>query len=168
MRTPAEWVLYLVALVAKAAVTFYAARTRSFGRALLFFPAVAVYMGVRGPVKRAYLNQLVSSEQRAAVVSFDSMMGSGGGVLSRAAGVPCSESLHCPRVGGGGLSMILVVPPGLLRRLGGTPDIIAGTARAKSGFSGQGLPLWRPSTPHGEAVMHDEAEVNNQTNGEFS
>ncbi|PJA86752.1 MAG: MFS transporter, partial [Candidatus Moranbacteria bacterium CG_4_9_14_3_um_filter_42_9] len=34
-----------------------------------------------GPIKQAYLNQRIPSEQRATILSFDSMMGRGGAVL---------------------------------------------------------------------------------------
>ncbi len=37
------------------------------------------------PVRQAYLNALIPSEQRATVLSFDSMLGSGGGVLTQPA-----------------------------------------------------------------------------------
>ncbi len=36
-----------------------------------------------GPVRQAYVNELIPSEQRATVLSFDSLMGSSGGVVSQ-------------------------------------------------------------------------------------
>jgi MFS family permease len=38
---------------------------------------------VVAPVRQAYVNGLISSEQRATVISFDSLMGSAGGVVSQ-------------------------------------------------------------------------------------
>ena len=35
------------------------------------------------PVRQAYLNELIPAEQRATGLSFDSLMGSGGGVVSQ-------------------------------------------------------------------------------------
>ena len=35
------------------------------------------------PVRQAYLNELIPSEQRATGLSFDSLMGSGGGVIAQ-------------------------------------------------------------------------------------
>ena len=37
-------------------------------------------LGVIGPVRQAYLHQLIPSEQRATVISFDSMVSGVGGV----------------------------------------------------------------------------------------
>lgn len=41
-------------------------------------------MGVAGPVRQAYIHQKVKSEQRATVISFDSMVGNTGGVIGQA------------------------------------------------------------------------------------
>jgi hypothetical protein len=41
---------------------------------------VTTALGVQGPVRQAYLHKSIPSEQRATVVSFDSMLGSAGGV----------------------------------------------------------------------------------------
>ena len=38
---------------------------------------------VVAPVRQAYVNGLIPSEQRATVISFDSLMGSAGGVVSQ-------------------------------------------------------------------------------------
>jgi len=35
------------------------------------------------PVRQAYMNSLIPSKQRATVLSFDSLLGSGGGVVSQ-------------------------------------------------------------------------------------
>ena len=54
-----------------------------------FFPALAllfvggVAIGVQSPVRQAFLHQVVPSEQRATVVSFDSMIAGGGQVVGQ-------------------------------------------------------------------------------------
>ncbi len=59
------------------------------GAVTAFFPAVGllclggVAMGVQRPVRQAFVHQIVPSEQRATVVSFDSMLSGGGGVLGQ-------------------------------------------------------------------------------------
>jgi len=48
---------------------------------LSFFLLHEMGRGMVGPIKQAYLNQRIPSEQRATILSFDSMMGRGGAVL---------------------------------------------------------------------------------------
>lgn len=54
-----------------------------------FYPAVALFlcfsfaMGLAMPVKQAYLHSLIPSEQRASIVSFDSLVGSSGSVIGQ-------------------------------------------------------------------------------------
>ncbi len=100
-------------------------------------------MGVTGPVKQAYLHQLIPTEQRATVISFDSMMGSAGGIvgqtglgfLSRARSISDGYVM-------GGLATIFALPVVLfLRGLGEEGDKFAGTkAGAKSTCAPQGVP----------------------------
>ena len=57
------------------------------GRMLVYRIAVLVAWGLLfatvSPVRQAYLNELIPSEQRATGLSFDSLMGSGGGVIAQ-------------------------------------------------------------------------------------
>jgi MFS family permease len=114
-----------------------------------FWPAVALLllatgsMGVSSPVKQAYLHDVIPSEQRATVVSFDSLVGSAGGIggqlglgyLGRA------ESIAAGYVTGG-IALLAVLPVlAVLRRLSERADLIIGrTAGRRGPCAGQGLP----------------------------
>lgn len=52
-----------------------------FGVAVAFVVAWSVVGAIEDPIRRAYLNGLIPSEQRATVLSFDSLIGSAGGVV---------------------------------------------------------------------------------------
>ena len=54
--------------------------TRNFWVALLLLTVWGVVSTVDGPVRQAYINDLIPSKQRATVLSFDSLMGNVGGV----------------------------------------------------------------------------------------
>ncbi|MDX1469013.1 MAG: MFS transporter [Acidimicrobiia bacterium] len=53
--------------------------------AVALFGTVAFADGVFNPVRQAYISEIVPSEQRATVLSFDAMMGDGGGVIAQPA-----------------------------------------------------------------------------------
>ncbi len=57
----------------------------NFAVALLLLTTWAFVYAVSGPMRQAYLNGLIPSSQRATVLSFDSMMGSVGGVIAQPA-----------------------------------------------------------------------------------
>lgn len=59
--------------------------TGSFVVALALVAAWAFVFSVVGPLRQAYLNGLIPSRQRATVLSFDSLMGSSGGVVAQPA-----------------------------------------------------------------------------------
>ena len=52
-----------------------------FGVAVALVVAWAVVGAIEDPIRRAYLNGIIPSEQRATVLSFDSLIGSAGGVV---------------------------------------------------------------------------------------
>ena len=129
----------------------------SFWLALAFFLLVTSCMGVTVPVKQAYFHQVVPSEQRATVTSFNSMIGNGGsvagqvglGYLSRAHSIPLGYLV-------GGLVTIGVLPIlGILRRLSEPADLIIGTAGGKGSCAAQGLP--NVSSLDTTAVSPDDA-----------
>jgi MFS family permease len=135
------------------------------GLAGSFWLAVGLYLlvmgsvGVYRPVKQAYLHQVIPSEQRATVISFDSLVANGGGVLGQIGlgYVAQTRSIALGYVVGG-LAALLALPVIiLLRRLGEQTDIIIGTAGSKGGCAGQGLPEvsyvdTTPRTPAGVKV----------------
>ena len=59
--------------------------TSSFWLAIVFLVLWALAFAASGPIRQAYLNGLIPSEQRATVMSFDALMGSAGGVAAQPA-----------------------------------------------------------------------------------
>jgi MFS family permease len=59
--------------------------THDFVVALLLLAAWAFVFAVEGPLRQAFINGVIPSEQRATVLSFDNLMGSAGGVVAQPA-----------------------------------------------------------------------------------
>jgi MFS family permease len=59
--------------------------TSSFAVAIVLLVLWALAFAAGVPMRQAYLNGLIPSEQRATVLSFDSLMGSAGGVVAQPA-----------------------------------------------------------------------------------
>jgi MFS family permease len=57
--------------------------TGSFAVALLLLAAWAFLFAVESPLRQAFVNGVIPSDQRATVLSFDSLMGSAGGVVAQ-------------------------------------------------------------------------------------
>ena len=115
----------------------------SFWVALAALLVMTASLGVIGPVRQAYLHQLIPSEQRATVISFDSMVSGAGGV----AGQVGLGALGEARAVGtafvvGGMATAAALPLfGAVRRLGGPADRFAGeSAGAECGSAAKGLP----------------------------
>ncbi len=115
----------------------------SFWVALAALFVMTASLGVIGPVRQAYLHQLIPSEQRATVISFDSMVSGAGGV----AGQVGLGALGEARAVGtafvvGGMATAAALPLfGAVRRLGGPADRFAGeSAGAECGSAAKGLP----------------------------
>ena len=117
------------------------------GLAGSFWIAVGLYLlvmasvGVLRPVKQAYLHQLIPTEHRATVISFDSLVASSGwmvgqvglGYLAQTRSIPFGYAV-------GGITTLLALPIlAILRRLGERTDIIIGTAGSLGGCAGKGL-----------------------------
>ena len=118
------------------------------GLAGSFWLAVALYlvvmgtMGVWGPVRQAYMHQIIPSDQRATVISFDSLVASGGSMLGQ---VGLGRLAQTGSIASGyvigGLTTVLAVPVVVwLRRLDETADIIVGEAGKQGVCAAQGLP----------------------------
>jgi MFS family permease len=115
----------------------------SFWLALPLLLVVTGASGVTSPVRQAYLHQVVPSEQRATVVSFDSMISNTGGVGGQLGLGALGESRS---VGAafvvGGLATGLALPfLARVRSIGGAADRILGAAAGiQSPCAGAGLP----------------------------
>ena len=59
--------------------------TDSFVVAVLLLTAWSVLLAIEEPIRQAFINGLIPSQQRATVLSFDSLMGSTGGVVAQPA-----------------------------------------------------------------------------------
>jgi MFS family permease len=57
--------------------------TGNFAVALILLTAWAMVFAIEGPLRQAFINGVISSEQRATVLSFDSLMGSAGGAVAQ-------------------------------------------------------------------------------------
>jgi MFS family permease len=115
----------------------------SFGLAVAFLLITTGAMGVTGPVKQAYLHQVIPSGQRASVISLVSLLGSAGGVLGQ------STLGYLSRVRSiadgyvvGGLATVVVVPLLLLLRgRGERADVIVGRkVGRRSSCAADGIP----------------------------
>lgn len=71
----------LLAAVTSARVLVGVGLVRNFWVAVVLVALWGVASAIDDPVHRAYLNDMIPSKQRATVLSFDSLMGSGGGVV---------------------------------------------------------------------------------------
>jgi predicted MFS family arabinose efflux permease len=115
----------------------------SFWVALAALLLVTASMGVVSPVRSGYLHQVVPSEQRATVVSFDSMVSNAGGIGGQVGLGALGEARS---VGSafvvGGMATAAALPLfARLRRLGGSADVIvAERAGVEGACAASGLP----------------------------
>jgi len=121
----------LLATIASALVLIGLGLVRNFWVAVALVALWGIASALDDPVHRAYLNDMIPSKQRATVLSFDSLMGSAGGVVFQPALGRAAD------VGGYGTSMIwsgvlsaVAVPFVLLSRAQRPP---ADTARQVTG-----------------------------------
>ena len=96
-------------------------------------------MGVVEPVRQAYLNQVIPSEERATVLSFNSMAGSLGGVGSQVGLGMISQafSIATGFVVSGAITLSSLLPLGALRRMREDADVIVDEA----GVGGEPCPV---------------------------
>ncbi|MDH4102391.1 MAG: MFS transporter [Thermoleophilia bacterium] len=115
----------------------------SFWVALPALLLVTASIGVTSPVRSAYLHQVVPTEQRATVVSFDSMVSNAGGFGGQVGLGALGEarSIGAAFVAGGFATAAALPLLARLRSLGGAADSIVGEqAGAESACAGVGLP----------------------------
>jgi len=113
-----------------------------FWLAVALFLVVAGTMGVVGPVKQAYLHQLIAPEERATIVSFDSMFANTGSVVGQIGLGHLSQvgSIADGYVVGGAFTLLTLPVLVLLRRLDAPADRIVGTAGRQGACAALGLP----------------------------
>jgi MFS family permease len=115
----------------------------SFWVALLALLGITGALGVGGPVRQAYLQQLIPSERRATVTSFDSMVagvGGTGGQLGLGA-VGDERSVRTAFVVGGLVTTGVLPLLTAVRKIGGVADLVAGRkAGVESSCAAAGLP----------------------------
>ncbi len=129
--------------------------TGSFWVAVPAFLLVTGAMGVASPVRQAYLHQVAPSEHRATVISFDAMIGSVGGVggqlgLGRLAD---REGLAAGYLTGGILTVLAWPLVAMVRRRGGSEDVIAGSRTREGTCAAQGLPRTTQVESHPREVV---------------
>lgn len=73
----------LLATVSSTVVLLGLGLVRDFWLAIALVAAWGIASAIDDPVHRAYLNDMIPSSQRATVLSFDSLMGSAGGVITQ-------------------------------------------------------------------------------------
>ncbi|MGH2488328.1 MAG: MFS transporter, partial [Candidatus Limnocylindria bacterium] len=73
----------LVAAVTSVALLAILGLTPSFVLAIVVLALWSFVSALSMPVRQAYLNGVIASDQRATVLSFDSLMGSAGGVVAQ-------------------------------------------------------------------------------------
>ncbi len=134
--------LFIGALIIQAVTILGVGFANSFWLAVIFFLLAIGSTGVMGPVKQAYLNKVIPSEQRATVISFDSLVGSIGGVAGQSGlGYLAQErSIASGYILGGFITLIGFPVLFALRRLSEDADVIIGQAGQQGACAGQGLP----------------------------
>jgi MFS family permease len=115
----------------------------SFWAALPALLLITAATGVTSPVRQAYLHQVVPSEQRATVVSFDSMISNTGGIGGQIGlgALGESRSVGAAFVAGGIVTGCALPLLARVRAIGGSPDRIVGArAGVESPCAASGLP----------------------------
>ncbi|MEM7346174.1 MAG: MFS transporter [Chloroflexota bacterium] len=118
------------------------------GVATSFWVAVPLYLlamgslGVWGPIRQAYMHQSIPSEQRASVISFDSLVSSGGSMFGQLGlgRLAQAQSIGIGYITGGLITVLVLPVLLLLRRLGEDTDIIVGEGGKQGACAAQGLP----------------------------
>ena len=97
--------------------------TSSFILALVLLAFWAMTFAVEGPLRQAFINGIIPSEQRATVLSFDSFMGSiGGAVAQPALGRVADIYGYGPSYVVAGVLQVFAIPFVLLARRQGAPS----------------------------------------------
>jgi MFS family permease len=114
----------------------------SFLLAVVLYLVVMGAMGVWGPVRQAYMHQSIPSDRRASVISFDSLISSGGSMLGQIGlgRIAQTQSIATGYILGGFTTVLVLPVIALLRRLDEPADIIVGAAGKRGACAAQGIP----------------------------
>ena len=117
----------LIGTVASVGIFLVIGVTDSFVVALVLLAGWALVYAVEGPLRQAFINGVIPSEQRATVLSFDSFMGSiGGAVAQPALGRVSDVYGYGPAYLVAGVAQALAIPFVILaRRQRAASDLIA-------------------------------------------
>jgi MFS family permease len=134
-------IMWGAALIQSAAI-LGVALAASFWLAVAFYLLSMLAMGMWSPVRQAYLHGLIPSEQRATVVSFDSLVSSSGSMIGQAG---LGQLAQAQSYGAGymvsAMTSALAWPLlGMLRRRSDQADIIRHKVGQRGACAGQGLP----------------------------
>ncbi len=157
--------LLLVAAAVQSVAAVVLGLTGSFWVAVPALLLVTGSLGVTSPVRSAYLHQVVPSEQRATVVSFDSMVSNVGGVGGQIGLGALGEarSVGSAFVVGGVATAAALPLLARVRRLGGDPDVIVGErAGAESPCAASGI----PAVSSVDTSSTDESRLARATSGD--
>ena len=157
--------LLLVAAAVQSVAAVTLGLTGSFWVAVPALLLVTGSLGVTSPVRSAYLHQVVPSEQRATVVSFDSMVSNVGGVGGQIGLGALGEarSVGSAFVVGGVATAAALPLLARVRRLGGDPDVIGGErAGAESPCAASGI----PAVSSVDTSSTDESRLARATSGD--
>ena len=101
--------------------------TGSFWIAVGLFLLTMMMFGMMQPVKQSYLHSCIPGDKRATVVSFDSLVGSGGSVLGQMGLGWLSQNISIASgyVVGGAFTLLAIPVLGLLRRFNEPADFFA-------------------------------------------
>ncbi len=135
--------LLLAAAAVESSAAVVLGVTGSFWVALAALLLVTASVGVTSPVRSAYLHQIVPTEQRATVVSFDSMVSNVGGVGGQLGlgAIGEARSVGAAFVAGGVVTAAALPLLARLRGLGGAADIVIGQrAGVESPCAAAGIP----------------------------
>jgi MFS family permease len=134
--------LLLWALAIQVIATIGVGLVDSFWLAVPLYLISMAALGVWSPVRQAYIHQIIPSEQRATVISFDSLVTSTGSAVSQFSlgRLAQTRSIAVGYVIGG-ITMAIALPfVYRLRKRGDEADIIVGTAGKQGACPVQGIP----------------------------
>lgn len=138
----------------------------SFPVALAFLLLIALSMGVQMPVRQAFIHAIAPTEERATIVSFDSMFSGVGGVVGQSTlGVYSGRMGYAAAYVVGGIVTVAAVPIVLVaRRANPDADFFEGTHTVEKGGC---IPHGVPQIAHVHAAVKP-AKVLGTTDGEAS